>query len=229
MISRIIFAILILNQFLYGQESYTISGVVTSQGDPVPYANVYLETTSFGTISNVEGFYEIKNVPENVYAVVASMNGFETIKKQETINNDTTLNFNLEIDLLDEIVITGTRTFKRKNDAAVIVNILNSENLNAFQACNLSDGLKFQPGLRVETDCQTCNYTQLRINGLGGGYSQILINGRPIFSPLTGLYGLEQIPTNMIERIEVIRGGGSSLYGSSAFFLFVLRRSDGII
>ncbi|MGB2232628.1 MAG: TonB-dependent receptor, partial [Flavobacteriaceae bacterium] len=216
MIPRIIFVILILNQFLYGQEGYTISGLVTSQGDPVPYANVYLETTSFGTISNAEGFYEIKNVPENVYAVVASMNGFETIKKQETINNDTTLNFNLEIDLLDEIVITGTRTFKRKNDAAVIVNILNSENLNAFQACNLSDGLKFQPGLRVETDCQTCNYTQLRINGLGGGYSQILINGRPIFSPLTGLYGLEQIPTNMIERIEVIRGGGSSLYGSSA-------------
>ena len=216
MIPRIIFAILILNQFLYGQEGYTISGVVTSQGNPVPYANVYLETTSFGTISNVEGYYEIKNVTENVYTVVASMNGFETIKKQETINNDTTLNFNLEIDLLDEIVITGTRTFKRKNDAAVIVNILNSENLNAFQACNLSDGLKFQPGLRVETDCQTCNYTQLRINGLGGGYSQILINGRPIFSPLTGLYGLEQIPTNMIERIEVIRGGGSSLYGSSA-------------
>ena len=61
------FFILILNQFLYGQEGYTISGVVTSQGDPVPYANVYLETTSFGTISNVEGYYEIKNVPENVY------------------------------------------------------------------------------------------------------------------------------------------------------------------
>ncbi|MDB0613506.1 TonB-dependent receptor plug domain-containing protein [Tenacibaculum maritimum] len=54
------------------------------------------------------------------------------------------------------------------------------------------------------------------MNGLSGGYSQILINGRPIFSPLTGLYGLEQIPTNMIDRIEVVRGGGSALYGSSA-------------
>lgn len=216
MIQRIIFALLILNQFLYGQKGYTISGIVTSEGDPVPYTNVYLETTSYGTVSNVEGYYEIKNIPENLYNVVASINGFKTFKSQTAIKNDTILNFNLEIDLLDEIVITGTRTFKRKNDAAVIVNILNSENLKAFQACNLSDGLKFQPGLRVETDCQTCNYTQLRINGLGGGYSQILINGRPIFSPLTGLYGLEQIPTNMIERVEVIRGGGSSLYGSSA-------------
>ena len=70
--------------------------------------------------------------------------------------------------------------------------------------------------MRVETDCQTCNYTQLRINGLAGGYSQILINGKAIFSPLTGLYGMEQIPSNMIDRIEVIKGGGSSLYGSSA-------------
>ena len=79
-----------------------------------------------------------------------------------------------------------------------------------------SEGLNFQPGLRIETDCQTCNYSQLRMNGLGGGYSQILINSRPIFSPLTGLYGLEQIPTEMVERIEVVREGASAFYGSSA-------------
>ena len=117
---------------------------------------------------------------------------------------------------LNEVVITGTKTFKRKTDSPVLVTVLDSKALNNLQVCNLSEGLKFQPGLRVETDCQTCNYTQLRINGLAGGYSQILINGRPIFSPLMGLYGMEQLPVNMIERIEVVRGGGSSLYGSSA-------------
>jgi outer membrane receptor for ferrienterochelin and colicins len=117
---------------------------------------------------------------------------------------------------ISEVVITGTKTFKRKTESAVIVNILDSKTLNNLQVCNLSEGLKFQPGLRVETNCQTCNYTQLRMNGLQGGYSQILINGRPIFSPLMSLYGMEQLPVNMIEKIEVIRGGGSSLYGSSA-------------
>ena len=117
---------------------------------------------------------------------------------------------------ISEVVITGTKTFKRKTESAVIVNILDSKTLNNLQVCNLSEGLKFQPGLRVETNCQTCNYTQLRMNGLQGGYSQILINGRPIFSPLMGLYGMEQLPVNMIEKIEIIRGGGSSLYGSSA-------------
>lgn len=118
--------------------------------------------------------------------------------------------------VVTEVVVTGTKTFKRKTDSPVIVNILDNKTLNNLQVCNLSEGLKFQPGLRIETDCQTCNYTQLRMNGLQGGYSQILINGRPIFSPLMGLYGMEQLPVNMIERIEVVRGGGSSLYGSSA-------------
>jgi outer membrane receptor for ferrienterochelin and colicins len=115
-----------------------------------------------------------------------------------------------------EFVVTGTKTFKKKTDSPVMVNVLDSKALNDLQACNLSDGLKFQTGLRVETNCQTCNYTQLRMNGLQGGYSQVLFNGRPLFSPLMGLYGLEHIPSNLIDRIEVVRGGGSSLYGSSA-------------
>ncbi len=205
-----------MGQFTYAQKGFTISGEITSDGNTLPYTNIYLETTAYGSVSNAEGYYKIKDVPANTYTIVVSMTGFKTIREKIKVERDITLNFDLETELLDEIVITGTRTFKRQNNSAVIVNILNSESLNALQACNLSDGLKFQPGLRVETDCQTCNYTQLRINGLGGGYSQILINGRPIFSPLTGLYGLEQIPVNMIERIETIRGGGSSLYGSSA-------------
>ena len=127
-------------------------------------------------------------------------------------NNSTVLKMNN----IEQVVLTGTRTPKRKTNSAVIVNLINSKTLDQVVATTLSEGLKYQPGLRVETDCQTCNYTQLRINGLQGGYSQILINSRPLFSPLMGLYGMEQIPTNMIDRIEVVRGGVSAFYGSSA-------------
>ena len=127
-----------------------------------------------------------------------------------------------EIYDLDEIVITGTKTFKRRTKSPVIVSILDNKKIEKVQACNISEVLSFQSGLRVETDCQTCNYTQLRINGLSGGYSQILINGRAIFSPLAGMYAMEQIPSNMIDRIEVIKGGGSSLYGSSAIGLSLI-------
>lgn len=71
-------------------------------------------------------------------------------------------------------------------------------------------------GLRIETNCQNCGMSGLRMNGLASAYSQILIDGRPIFTRLQGVYGLEQLPSNMIDRIEVIRSGDSTLYGSSA-------------
>jgi outer membrane receptor for ferrienterochelin and colicins len=117
---------------------------------------------------------------------------------------------------VNEVVVTGTKTPRKKLENPVMVNVIDMKTLQNTQACNLSEGLKFQVGLRVETDCQTCNYTQLRMNGLQGGYSQILINGRPTFSALMSLYGLEQLPVNLIDRIEIVKGSGSSLYGSAA-------------
>ena len=83
-------------------------------------------------------------------------------------------------------------------------------------AVSLSQGLTFQPGIRVENNCQNCGFSQVRINGLDGRFAQRLIDSRPVFSALAGVYGLEQLPMNMIERVEVVRGGGSALYGSSA-------------
>jgi outer membrane receptor for ferrienterochelin and colicins len=117
---------------------------------------------------------------------------------------------------MDEVVITGTKTFKRQTESAVIVNVLDSKTIENLAAQTVSEALNFQPGLRMEVNCQTCNYTQLRMNGLDGAYSQILVNNRSVFSPLIGLYGLEQLPSEMVERIEIVRGGASALYGSSA-------------
>jgi len=213
-----IFFFLFIYSSLINSQNFTVSGKVTTNNNVLSYANIAVKNTNKGAVADENGNYTVTNLPSGNYTIEASFTGYETLRKDVSITNkNITLNFDLkEAALLDEVVITGTRTFKRITNSPVIVNVLNSEALENVQACNLSEGLKFQPGLRVETDCQTCNYTQLRMNGLAGGYSQILINGRPIFSPLTGLYGLEQIPVNMIDRIETIRGGGSTLYGSSA-------------
>lgn len=212
-----ILLIFLLNFGLVHSQSYEISGTVSSNGEILAFANVILKNTSIGTMTDSNGKFLIANVQGGNYIIEASFTGYRPSSQSITLNGNLIIDLELEeAKLLEEVVITGTRTFKRKTNSPVIVNVLNSVALNNVQACNLSEGLRFQPGLRVETDCQTCNYTQLRMNGLAGGYSQILINGRPIFSPLTGLYGLEQIPVNMIDRIETIRGGGSTLYGSSA-------------
>ena len=199
----------------FGQNQ--ILGKITTSEGPLEYATVVLDANII-VQTDKEGFFAFEDVKNGHHDIQVSFIGYKTIKKHVDLPSNYMVEILLEADLLlfDEIVVTGTKTFKRQTKSAVIVNIIDSKTLDNVQACNLSEGLKFQPGLRVETDCQTCNYTQLRMNGLTGGYSQILINGRPIFSPLTGLYGLEQIPVNMIDKIEVIRGGGSSLYGSSA-------------
>jgi len=200
------------------QNTYQVQGKITSEGKPLSFANIYIEDISEGAVSDKNGNYSIKNLKPGTYTIIASFIGAKTKTKQAIITNDNAyISFDLDYkNDLDEVVITGTRTEKRRTDSPVIVNLIDSETLQQVVATDLSEGLRFQPGLRVEMDCQTCNYSQIRMNGLQGGYSQILINGRPIFSPLTGLYGLEQIPVNMIERIEVVRGGVSALYGSSA-------------
>ena len=203
-------------------QNGSLSGLVRVDNMLQEFATITISTSPVtGAVSNSRGAFILEEIPYGKYTLTASFVGFKKQVKTLTISQLTKavdVQFNLveNINALNEVVITGTKTYKRQTNSPVIVNLINSQTLNNVQACNLSEGLKFQPGLRVETDCQTCNYTQLRMNGLAGGYSQILINGRPIFSPLTGLYGLEQLPTNMIDRIEVVRGGGSSLYGSSA-------------
>lgn len=212
---------LLLPWLLAGQKTdANIFGDVKSDGEHMPFVNVYIEGTAFGTTTDASGHYMLTNLPEGNFVIIARFVGYTPSKRNVTIvkGQSQEINFELvaETMTLKDVVVTGTRTIKRQTESPVIVNIMDAKALSFAQACNISEGLKFQPGLRVETDCQTCNYTQLRMNGLSGSYSQILINGRPVFSPLTGLYGMEQIPANMVERIEVVRGAGSAMYGSSA-------------
>ena len=212
--------LILFAQQALAQDTGTLMGKVSDAQGALPAATIQVAETSLGTAPDLEGNFTITQVPAGEQEIEIRLLGYQPYTKKvtiiagQTVNVDVTLresNVNLE-----EIVVTGTRTAKRITDSPVIVNLINSEELDQVVATDLSEGLRFQPGLRIEKDCQTCNYTQIRMNGLQGGYSQILINGRPIFSPLTGLYGMEMIPTNMIERIEVVRGGVSALYGSSA-------------
>ena len=216
-ISKLVVLLICINPLIVNAQ--ILQGKITSEGVDVPFANIIFKDSGIGVSSNEDGFYKFEKLKNGYHQIIVSSLGM--IKRKLDIDIKEGLNV-IDIDLkpsiynLDQVVVTGTKTFKRRTQSPVIVNVIDNRQLENVQACNLAEGLKFQPGLRVETDCQTCNYTQLRMNGLTGGYSQILINGRAIFSPLTGLYGMEQIPTNMIDRIEVVRGGGSSLYGSSA-------------
>lgn len=117
---------------------------------------------------------------------------------------------------LNEVIVSANREATLSRTAPNLVSVLTSKTFDNTHAQCLAEGLNFQPGVRVEDDCQNCGFTQVRINGLDGHYSQILIDSRPVFSALAGVYGLEQIPASMIDHVEIVRGGGSALFGGSA-------------
>lgn len=189
-------------------------------GEHLAYINIYLHGTTIGTTSDGTGHYYLKNLPEGKFTLVMKSIGYKTVEKQVTLKKGKTLemNFHAEEDAvsLDGVVVSANRNETTRRLAPSLVNVLDAKVFETTHSTSLADGLNFQPGVRVENNCQNCGFQQVRINGLEGPYTQILVDSRPIFSALTGVYGLEQIPANMIERVEIMRGGGSALFGSSA-------------
>ncbi len=189
-------------------------------GEHLSFITVGVVNTVIGTTTDVTGHYFLKNLPVGKLLIRVSAVGYAPVEKEVEINPGQTLELNFEIEeesfSLSEVVVSANRNETNRKDAAIVVGVVNPKMFIATNSVCLAQGLNFQPGVRVETDCQNCGFSQVRINGLSGPYSQILIDSRPVFSALSGVYGLEQIPVNMIERVEVVRGGGSALYGSNA-------------
>ena len=189
-------------------------------GEHLSYVTITLKGTTIGTVTDATGHYFLKNLPEGNFTLQVSTVGYKSQEHAIKVTRNKLLeeNFELEEDLiaLDGVVVSANRNETARRLAPTLVKVVTPKLFDLTNSHNLCQGLVFQPGVRVENDCQNCGYSQVRINGLNGKYTQILIDSRPIFSALASVYGLEQIPANMIERVEIVRGGGSALFGSSA-------------
>ena len=200
----------------------TIHGHITDSrtGEHIPYITVTIDGTTIGTTTDATGHYTLYHVPVGKFVVSVSAIGYANQSKEVDVECGTDLNLNFQTTesqiSLDAVVVSASRNETTRREAPSLVNIVDSKLFDKVSAPTIAEGLSFQPGVRVENSCQNCGFAQVRINGLSGQYSQIVINSRPVFSALAGVYGLEHIPANMVERIEVVRGGGSALYGSSA-------------
>ncbi len=218
-----ILMMILVSLFTFGETSdkgFKLRGKVYANGEPVPFINVFVKGTTVGSVTDEDGNFVLSQLPEG--EIIVKVQGMGFVSAEQTISSPQqeieTIIFHVEEDalLLDQVVVTSDRNEVNRKEASVIVNVLSPKVFESTQSVNMLEGLDFSPGVRTESNCQNCGFSQVRMNGLEGPYSQILINSRQVFSGLAGVYGLEMIPSNMIQRVEVVRGGGSALYGGNA-------------
>ena len=189
-------------------------------GEHLPYIVVVLKGTTIGVTTENTGHYLMRNIPEGTYTIEVAAIGYKTERREITVKKGISyeVNFSLEEDLIqiEGVIVSATRSETTRRMSPTLVNVVGMDIYDKTNSTTVAQGLSFQPGVRVENNCQNCGFQQVRINGLDGQYTQILIDSRPVFSALAGVYGIEQLPANMVDRVEVMRGGGSALFGSSA-------------
>jgi len=215
--STVILSILILS---VSAQTSSIYGKVISEGKPVEAASIKLVSISKGTTSDTTGSFSIKNIMAGKYVLHISCIGYAhetkllSVKEGESKEIEVVLS-SLQNNL-DEIVITGTLKEVKRVESPVPVEVYSPAFFKKNPTPNIFDALQNVNGVRPQLNCNVCNTGDIHINGLEGPYTMILIDGMPIVSSLSTVYGLSGIPNSLVERIEIVKGPASSLYGSEA-------------
>lgn len=203
---------------LFAQSS-SIAGRIMVAEEALPFATIQLENTSIGTVSDENGYYKITDLSANDYSLLVSYVGYASQKKQIHLkaNEQATVDIVLSADLaLEEVVVTGTLKEVKRLDSPVPVEVYSPTFFKKNPTPSIFDALQNVNGVRPQLNCNVCNTGDIHINGLEGPYTMVLIDGMPIVSSLATVYGLSGIPNALVERIEIVKGPASSLYGSEA-------------
>ena len=200
-----------------------ISGFVKSESGNLGYASISLLNSQNGVIANDDGYFEIDIDLSKHNDLLISYIG--NVSKKISIKNNT-LNFNniiiyLDEDIngLNEIVVTGTLKDEYVTESPVKVNVITSKKINSFlpsAGTNLTKIIQLLNGAQEVVACGVCYTSSISINGLEGPYTSVLMDGIPMYGNLASVYGLNGIPNMIIDRLEIIKGPSSTLYGSEA-------------
>jgi outer membrane receptor for ferrienterochelin and colicins len=184
---------------------------------PVSGASIQIDSLLLGVNSETDGHFSIPKVPEGIYRLTVSCIGYKTNKQQIKVsNNGLTLNIVLQTTLeeLQEVVVTGTGTEHYTKNAPVQTEVISGKVLKEFAGRDIEDVLgSLSSSITYNRSDMGSN---LKINGLKNDYILILIDGKRMNGDVGGQNDLSRINMSNIERIEVVKGAVSSLYGSDA-------------
>ena len=207
-------------QFSFAQETGSVSGIISGDSQQLQLANVSLLGTKYKTVTDSLGYYNFKNVPVGNYTLQVSLIGFQTSKKKIDVAKDVIQTYDFELadtdNQLNEVVVSGTLKPVKRLESAVPVEVYSPTFFKKNPTPSIYDALQNINGVRPQLNCGVCNTGDIHINGLEGPYTLVLIDGMPIVSSLSTVYGLSGIPNSLVERIEIVKGPASSLYGSEA-------------
>ncbi|OJV55895.1 MAG: TonB-dependent receptor [Bacteroidetes bacterium 43-16] len=216
-----LFSILFLLPQIAGAKS-NIKGQIHDNKSTIPFAAIQLSGSALNTLSDSAGNFMLTEVPPGTYTLLISATGYKDYKEKielrdtQTLNKDIALKVDESGQELEGVVVTGTMKEVSKLSSPVPVEVYTSKFFKANPTPSLFDALQNINGVRPQLNCNICNTGDIHINGLEGPYTMILIDGMPIVSGLATVYGLSGIPQSLIDRIEVVKGPASTLYGSEA-------------
>lgn len=187
--------------------------VIDAAAGALPGATVTVATTGRTEMTAPDGRFCLTDLPAGEYEIRFTLDGFAPKRVNVRAPRGDVLLVTLDPAIRADVVVTATRTSRNLDDVPVRTEVISRDLIDRSGARTLADAVEYTTGIRVENNCQNCNFSQIRLLGLDGPYTQILIDGQPVVSSLAQVYGIEQIPSRMIERIEVVKGGGSALYG----------------
>jgi outer membrane receptor for ferrienterochelin and colicins len=187
--------------------------VVDGSGAALPGAMVAVAGTGQAATTTAEGSFCLAGIPAGDHELRITLDGFAPKRLHASVPQRMPLTLALDPSIRADVVVTATRTSRNLGDVPVRTEVIGRDRIDRSGARTLADAVEYTTGVRVENNCQNCNFSQIRLLGLDGPYTQILVDGQPVVSSLAQVYGIEQIPARMIERIEVVKGGGSALYG----------------
>lgn len=201
--------------------SQGLKGKIISNGKSAEFVNITVPALiSIGTQADIDGIFYLKNIPEGKQIVQISGVGFKTTKRTVQIQKDkiSTVSFEIEPDqtALNEVVVSGTMKETMVNLSSTPIEIYTPTFFKKNPTPSLFEAMTMVNGVRPQLNCSVCNTGDIHINGMEGAYTMITIDGMPIVSALSTVYGLSGIPNSMVERIEVVKGPASTLYGSEA-------------